>query len=136
MNNEELVLRIQQGEDIKKNMQQLYDQNYYLLRKTAKKYSNIDSMTDIDDLMQELYIPLYEATISYKSDNGATFITYALTCISRHLKRYLDDVGRVIRVPAVSYTHLFINITQMKYGECPMDMNYVWTKEFLESMDV
>lgn len=74
MNNEELVLRIQQGEDIKKNMQQLYDQNYYLLRKTAKKYSNIDSMTDIDDLMQELYIPLYEATISYKSDNGATFI--------------------------------------------------------------
>ena len=99
MNNEELVLRIQQGEDIKKNMQQLYDQNYYLLRKTAKKYSNIDSMTDIDDLMQELYIPLYEATISYKSDNGATFITYALTCISRHLKRYLDDVGRAIRVP-------------------------------------
>lgn len=49
MNNEELVLRIQQGEDIKKNMQQLYDQNYYLLRKTAKKYSNIDSMTDIAD---------------------------------------------------------------------------------------
>ena len=30
----------------------------------------------------------------------------------------------------------FINITQMKYGECPMDMNYVWTKESLESMDV
>ena len=47
MNNEELALRIQQGEDAKKNMQQLYDQNYYLLRKTAKKYSNIDSMTDI-----------------------------------------------------------------------------------------
>lgn len=40
MNNEELALRIQQGEDVKKNMQQLYDQNYYLLRKTAKKYSN------------------------------------------------------------------------------------------------
>lgn len=99
MNNEELVLRIQQGEDIKKNMQQLYDQNYYLLRKTAKKYSNIDSMTDIDDLMQELYIPLHEATISYKADNGATFISYALVCISRHLKRYLDDVGRAIRVP-------------------------------------
>lgn len=99
MDNEELVLRIQQGEDIKKNMQQLYNQNYYLLRKTAKKYSSIDSMTDIDDLMQELYIPLYEATISYKPGNGATFISYALVCISRHLKRYLDDVGRVIRVP-------------------------------------
>lgn len=99
MDNETLVLKIQQGEDIKENMQQLYDQNYYLLRKTAKKYSNIDSMTDIDDLMQELYIPLYEATISYKPGNGATFITYALTCISRHLKKYLDDVGRVIRVP-------------------------------------
>lgn len=99
MDNEELVLKIQQGEDIKKNMQQLYDQNYYLLRKTAKKYSSIDSMTEIDDLMQELYIPLYEATISYKPGNGATFITYALTCISRHLKKYLDDVGRVIRVP-------------------------------------
>lgn len=99
MDNEELVLKIQQGEDVKKNMQQLYDQNYYLLRKTAKKYSSIDSMTDIDDLMQELYIPLYEATTSYKTDNGATFITYALTCISRHLKKYLDDVGRVVRVP-------------------------------------
>ena len=85
MNNEELVLRIQQGEDIKKNMQQLYDQNYYLLRKTAKKYSNIDSMTDIDDLMQELYIPLYEATISYKSDNGATFISYALKIGRAHV---------------------------------------------------
>lgn len=99
MDNETLVLKIQQDEDVKENMQQLYDQNYYLLRKTAKKYSNIDSMTDIDDLMQELYIPLYEATISYKPGNGATFITYALTCISRHLKRYLDDVGRAIRVP-------------------------------------
>ena len=66
MNNEELVLLIQQGENVKKNMEKLYDQNYYLLRKTAKKYSNIDSMTAIDDLMQELYIPLYEATISYK----------------------------------------------------------------------
>lgn len=99
MDNETLVLKIQQDEDVKENMQQLYDQNYYLLRKTAKKYSNIDSMTDIDDLMQELYIPLYEATISYKPGNGATFITYALTCISRHLKKYLDDVGRVIRVP-------------------------------------
>lgn len=99
MDNEELVLKIQQGEDIKENMTRLYDQNYYLLRKTAKKYSNIDSMTDIDDLMQELYIPLYEATISYKPGNGATFISYALVCISRHLKKYLDDVGRVIRVP-------------------------------------
>ena len=99
MDNETLVLKIQQGEDIKKNMQQLYDQNYYLLRKTAKKYSNIDSMTDIDDLMQELYIPLYEAVISYKQGNGATFISYALVCISRHLKKYLDDVGRVVRVP-------------------------------------
>lgn len=99
MNNEELVLLIQQGENVKKNMQKLYDQNYPLLQKSAKKYSNIDSMTSVDDLMQESYIPLYEAVISYKADSGVTFISYALTCINRHIKRYLDDVGRVIRVP-------------------------------------
>ena len=99
MNNEELVLLIQQGEDVKKNMQKLYDQNYPLLHKTAKKYSNIDSMTSVNDLMQESYIPLYEAVISYKADLGVPFISYALTCINRHIKRYLDDVGRVIRVP-------------------------------------
>ena len=99
MNNEELVLLIQQGENVKKNMQKLYDQNYPLLHKTSKKYSNIDSMTSVDDLMQESYIPLYEAVISYKADLGVTFISYALTCINRHIKRYLDDVGRVIRVP-------------------------------------
>lgn len=99
MNNEELVLLIQQGENVKKNMQKLYDQNYPLLHKTAKKYSNIDSMTGVDDLIQESYIPLYEAVISYKADLGVPFISYALTCINRHIKRYLDDVGRVIRVP-------------------------------------
>lgn len=99
MNNEELVLLIQQGENVKKNMQKLYDQNYPLLHKTSKKYSNIDSMTGVDDLMQESYIPLYESVISYKADSGVPFISYALICINRHIKRYLDDVGRVIRVP-------------------------------------
>ena len=99
MNNEVLVSMIQEGKDVKKNMEQLYNQNYGLIYRTVKKYSSIDAMTLLEDLLQEAYIPLYDAVLSYKASSGATFITYALTCIGRHIKRYLDDVGRVVRVP-------------------------------------
>lgn len=99
MDNETLVMRVQKGEDVKENMEQLYQQNYGLIYRTVKKYSSIDAMTMLEDLLQEAYIPLYDAVIGYKASSGATFITYALTCIGRHIKRYLDDVGRVVRVP-------------------------------------
>lgn len=99
MDNETLVIRVQQGEDVKENMEQLYQQNYGLIYRTVKKYGSIDAMTLLEDLLQEAYIPLYDAVLTYKASSGATFITYALTCIGHHIKRYLDDVGRVVRVP-------------------------------------
>lgn len=99
MNNEELVLKIQKGENIKVNMEKLYSANKGLIYQTVKKYAYIDKMTDINDLMQQAYEPLYKAALNFKPCKGITFITYALQYIKGNIKRYLDDVGHSVRLP-------------------------------------
>ena len=49
--------------------------------------------------MHEAYFGLIEATERYKPDQGANFLTYAVHWINQVVKRFLDNSGRVIRVP-------------------------------------
>ena len=67
IDNETLVKRIQQGENVNDNMMQLYDQNIGLLYRALKRYNGYDNIIDKDDLMQEAYIYLYEACLLYTS---------------------------------------------------------------------
>lgn len=99
MDNETLVKLILQGQDVKVNMLQLYEQNQGLIYRTVKRYAYIDCMTDIEDLMQQAYICLSEAVESYEPRSDALFFTYAVKVISGKIKRYLDETGRSMRVP-------------------------------------
>ncbi len=51
IDNETLVKRIQQGENVNDNMMQLYNQNMGLLYKATKHYIEYDGIIDKDDLM-------------------------------------------------------------------------------------
>lgn len=80
-------------------MERLYYQNRGIIYNICKKYRYIDRMTDMEDLMQQAYISLHDAALAYQTGRGADFLTYAVKCISGQLKRYLDDVGRPVRLP-------------------------------------
>ena len=53
IDNETLVKRIQQGENVNDNMMQLYNQNTGLLYRLLKRYNGYGNIIDKDDLMQE-----------------------------------------------------------------------------------
>ena len=94
--NEELVTRIQAGEDVTANMEKLYTQNKGLIAKAARHFSGSGEM---DDLMQEGYFGLKTAVEQWKVDGGATFANYAYIKIAAAMRRYLDEAGSILRVP-------------------------------------
>lgn len=84
MSNEELVLRIQAGNN--SLMETLWEQNKALVYTAVKKYA---SLAELDDLMQEGYLGLCKAAESFDVSAGALFSTYAVKCIRRTAVRYL-----------------------------------------------
>lgn len=107
MENEELVQQIQAGINVTENMEQLYLQNRSFIYLQAKKYS---AYADIDDLMQEAYFGLYEAVERYKPDKEAKFLTYLEFRLQRAFRRYIDNNGRVKRIPV----HMIKRISRYK----------------------
>ena len=96
MDNEELVRKIQDGEEKKCNMLKLWAQNQGFIGKMAVKYS---SYAEIEDLKQEGYFGLCEAVRHYEPDKGTPFINYAAFWIRQVMRRYIDNCGSVVRIP-------------------------------------
>lgn len=96
MTNEELVEQVQAGIDTAHNMEQLYLQNRGFIYQVAKKYSFKGEM---DDLLQEGYIGLYEAVKRYEFDKGVKFLSYASYWIQQVIRRYVDNNGYTKRIP-------------------------------------
>ena len=84
MTNEQLVARIQVGEDTAVNMLQLWEQNQRFIGMIAVKYSGYAEM---DDLKQEGYLALCEAVRHYNPDQGVPFINYAAFYIRLGMQR-------------------------------------------------
>lgn len=106
MSNEELVSEIQQGVNVKNNMEQLYTQNKRLIYSIIKRYRyacqsdyNSTSIIEMDELMHEAYFGLIKAVESYDSSQDILFMSYAPYWIRQVIKRYLDNCGQTIRVP-------------------------------------
>ena len=74
MTNEELVIRIQSGEDVGNNMALLYGQVKNFIRSIAWQYRDSGEM---EDLEQEGYLALYPAIDNFDPDAGCKFLTYA-----------------------------------------------------------
>ena len=99
MTNEQLVTRIQAGENTAANMLQLWQQNKAFVAMLARKYKGY---AEIDDLMQEGYLGLNDAVEHYDIDSGCPFISYAAFWIRQKMRRYIERSG-VIRLPAEMY---------------------------------
>lgn len=94
MSNEEIVSRIQDGEDLQT---ELLQQNEKLIDWIAGRYK---MYSELDDLKQEAAIALMEAAKCYATDSGITFKTYAINSMRWTLYRYIQNYGSVIRIPA------------------------------------
>lgn len=95
MTNEQLVARIQVGDDTAANMAQLYEQTKRYIHAIAKRY---EGSADLDDLDQEGYLALYAAIENYDPAHGCKFLTYAEYWIRQRMQRYIQNNGTV-RIP-------------------------------------
>lgn len=123
MENEQLVARIQAGEDVAENMLKLYDQNKGFIAKVAKKYQGL---AELDDLLQEGYIGLSEAVDHFDAGRGVSFIHYAAFWIRQGMKRYVDNCGGTIRLPVHAREDVYeynraVKEYRRQFGEWPSD---------------
>lgn len=95
MTNEELVILIRNAVSPAELMLQLWKQNYGLIYKIANRYKSLD---DIEDLLQEGFLGLYEAVRHYNPDIGGPFVNYAALWIRQTIGRYVKSDGTV-RIP-------------------------------------
>ena len=94
MDNEQLVARIQAGDNEAENMLQLWKQNKGFIAMIARRYS---AGAEMEDLEQEGYIALCEAVRHYDPDRGMSFISYAAFWIKRRM-RICADNSRTVRL--------------------------------------
>lgn len=94
MDNEQLVARIQAGDNEAENMLELWQQNKGFIAMIARRYS---AGAEMEDLEQEGYIALCEAVHHYDSNRGASFISYAAFWIKRRM-RICADNSRTVRL--------------------------------------
>ena len=123
MDNEQLVARIRAGEDVAKNMLELYNQNRGFIVKVAKRYQGFAEM---EDLLQEGYIGLSEAVRHYDADKNSSFIHYAAFWIRQSMSRYVDNCGSVVRIPVQARGEIreynrVVREYRKYYGEWPSD---------------
>lgn len=102
MSNEELVERIQSGEDVQSNMLKLWQQNRGMIERLANDYSKVEER---EDLKQEAYFGLCKAVESYDPDKGSGFLTWAVYWIRQSMQRYCQNNG-TIRIPVHSQEDL------------------------------
>ena len=123
MTNEQLVLRIQAGEDVAENMEQLYKQVKAFIHTIAWKYRDSG---ELEDLEQEGYLALYTAIDGYDPAAGANFLTYAGYHIRQRMQRYLQNNGSCLRLPvhcleSVRQYQRFCSKYQQEHGCEPPD---------------
>lgn len=90
---------IQNGTNVTENMQQLWQQNQGFIFKIAIQYQ---SLSELDDLIQESYFGLCKAVDHYNPDMDASFIHYASFWIRQQLMRYIKK-NKTVRIP--EHTH-------------------------------
>ncbi len=128
MDNEQIVVLIQSGENEAENMLQLWRQNKGFIATMARKYT---SLAEMEDLEQEGYIGLCEAVRHYEPDKDVKFISYAAFWIRQAMRRYVDNCGAVVRLPSnmVDWIRAYKRAAgqyKQAYGEWPSDAALCW----------
>lgn len=123
MTNEELVYKIQSGENTSENMMLLYGQVKDFIRSVAWKYRNSE---ELEDLEQEGFLALYPAIENYNSAAGCKFLTYAEKWIKQRMQRYIQNQGSCLRIPVYCLEKVkkyknFCERYEQETGERPSD---------------
>lgn len=100
MTNEELVKKIQSGEDPGGCLlYELYDQNQGLIAKVIKKHG-YTQYAEMDDLMQESFFAVHKAAFRWREGAGMGFPGYLMSWVRACLGRYVENFGGPVRIPA------------------------------------
>ena len=123
MTNEQLVAQIKDGEDVTRNMEQLYLQVRDYIHSVAMKYRNSG---EVEDLEQEGYLALHAAIEKYDPGQGFKFLTYAAYYIRQGMQRYLQVNGSCLRLPVhcqekIQRYNRFCQTFKMEHGRKPTD---------------
>lgn len=123
MTNEQLVARIQAGENEAENMLALWQQNKGFIHKMAVKYQ---FYAEIEDLNQEGYIGLCEAVQHYDVAKEVPFISYAAFWIKQNMQRYIYSCCSTVRIPEHARSEVqqykkIVNEYHKWYGKEPSD---------------
>lgn len=86
MTNEELVKAIQEGENVKDNLEVLYLQNRGIIEKIVNRFKGCH---DPEDLRQEAFFGIANAARSWSRGTGAPFINYAVFHVRRVIVDYI-----------------------------------------------
>lgn len=100
LSNEDLVERFQRVGSTKERVAILgilYRNNSGLIRSIAEKYTAYESL---EDLMQESFFGLQTAAELYDISKETAFSTYAAVWIRQAMRRYIDNCGACVRIPA------------------------------------
>lgn len=122
MTNEELVEKIQVGEDVADNMLRLWQQNRGFIHKIVNQYK---AFAEVEDLEQEGYLGLNEAVRHYNPDEGVTFLHYAYYWIKQYIVRYIKGNG-IVRLPEhiqerIRKYNRIVQEWQQDYNRSPSD---------------
>ena len=140
MTNEQLVLRIQAGEDVAENMSQLYEQNRGFMLILARQFSK---RCEIDDLMQEGYFGLLDAVNRWDQGAETVFMTYAADWIRNRMRRYVFNccgdcrLSEHRQIRALKYLRIIADYERDK-GRRPRDAELIritgWKPAALDSI--
>lgn len=97
LTNEQLAARIQTGENVSQNMARLYSQVKGFIHSIAWKYRGCG--VELEDLVQEGFLGLYDAVEGYDWSQNANFLTYAGKWVRSKMVRYIQANGRGLRLP-------------------------------------
>lgn len=83
------------SEDMDTSYDILYQKYSPIIKSIANKYFSFAQQLGVEyqDLIQEGYIGLNSAIVSYRNDADAMFYTYASICIERHIRTYCRSLS-------------------------------------------
>ena len=135
MTNEELVRKIQSGEDPDgRLLYELYDQNRGLIVKWINRYG-YTQYAEMDDLMQESFFAVHKTAYRWREGAKAKFTTYLQSWVRSCLGRYVENFGGPIRISSnrqldIQRYSRFVNDYFTRTGCMPLD------REIIDGLDI
>ena len=124
MTNEELCIAIQSGTGERQELlEQLYTQNTKMIEKIIRRYRGYE---ELDDLRQESFFGLVQASLLWKPKKDCKFLTYAVYWIRQAILRYIEECSGIIRVPSnkrqmIRQYDKILNSYRVRFGRDPSD---------------